>query len=79
MLLINFIIVEKTKINIIIKKDRSITITATKKNNYNIIIEKNNKNNNKTEIAIYTIYANSKLINLIELSILINLRDLFIY
>ena len=54
-------------------------MTAAKKNNYNITIKENNKNNNKAEITIYAIYTNSKLINLIKLSILINLRDLSIY
>ena len=78
MLLINFIVAKKTKINIATEKDRNITITAAKKNNYNITIEKNNKNNNKTKIIIYAIYANSKLTNLTKLSILINLRDLLL-
>ena len=73
------IVAKRIKINIATKKDRNKIIIITKKNNYNITIEKNNKNNNKTEIAIYAIYTNSKLINLIKLSILINLRDLSIY
>ena len=78
-LLIDFIVIEKTKIDIATEKDRSIAITATKENNYNITIEENNKNNNKAEIAIYTIYANSRLTNLTKLSILISLRDLSVY
>ena len=66
-LLINFIVIKKikrAKINIAIKKDRSKTTTATKKNTYNIIIKENNNNNNKTRIAIY---VNSKLIDLTKL------------
>ena len=79
MLLINFIVIKRTKINIITEKNRNKTVTTAEKNNYNIIIEKNNKNNNKTEIAVYAIHINSKLINLIELSILISLQDFSIY
>ena len=63
-LLINFIVIKRTKINITIKKDYSKITTTTKKNNYSITIKKNNKNNNKTGITIYT---NSKLINLAKL------------
>ena len=79
MLLINLIVTERAKIDIIVKKGRNKIVTAAKKNNYNIAIEENNKNNNKAKVAIYAIYANSKLTNLAKLSILINLRDLSIY
>ena len=63
-LLINFIVAKRIKINIATKKDRSKITITTKKNNYNITIKKNNKNNNKARIAIST---NSKLTNLIKL------------
>ena len=79
MLLINFIVTKRAKIDIAIKKDRNKAIATTKENNYNITIEENNKDNNKAEITIYTIYIDSKLTNLTRLSILISLRDLSIY
>ena len=63
-LLIDFIVAEKTKINIAIKKDYNKAATATEKNSYSIAIEENNKNNNKAEIAIS---ADSKLTNLTKL------------
>lgn len=63
-LLINFIVTKKIKINITTKKDRNKTTTTTKKNNYSITIKENNKDNNKTRV---TISIDSELINLIKL------------
>ena len=63
-LLINFVVAKKTKVDIATEKDRSKTTTAAKKNIHNITIEENNNNDNKARIAIY---ANSRLINLTKL------------
>ena len=63
-LLIDFIVAKGAEINIATEKDRNKAATTAKKNNYNITIEENNKNNNKTGVAIS---ANSELINLTKL------------